>query len=99
MDDYNLVSREKMQGDTDAGPVVEHAEVHENHFGFSILAVQEDTQNGRRCLLDFEVEWSAIYFIAEPLEDFGNSKVFLRFCSELNYVRRLCAVKFLCQCF
>jgi len=67
MDDYHLVSREKMQGDTDAGPVVEHAEVHENHFGFSILSVQEDTQKGRRCLLDIDVQWSEIYFIAEPL--------------------------------
>ena len=67
MDDYNLVSRVKIHGDTDAGPVLEHAEVHENHYGLSILAVQEDTQNGRRCLLDFEVKWSAIYFIAEPL--------------------------------
>ena len=27
-DDYHLVNREKMQGETDAGPVVEHAEVH-----------------------------------------------------------------------
>ena len=67
MDDYNLVSCVKMQGDTVAGPVVEHADVHENHFGFAILAVQEDTQKGRRCLLDFEVKWSAIFFIAEPV--------------------------------
>ena len=67
MDDYHLMSREKMQGDTDARLVVEHAEVHENHFGFSIPAVQADTQKGRRCFLDIDVQWSEIYFIAEPL--------------------------------
>ena len=55
-DDYHLVSREKMQGDSDAGLVVEHAEVHENHFGFSILAVQEVTQKDRVCLLDIDVQ-------------------------------------------
>ena len=42
--DYHLVTREKMQGDTDAGLVVEHAEVHANLYGNSISAVQEVVQ-------------------------------------------------------
>ena len=53
---------------------------------------------GRKTVFDMKVQWSEIV-IAEPLEDFGASKVILRFCSELNYVRRRCAVQFLCQWF
>jgi len=55
-DDYRLVNREKMQGETDAGPVVEHVEVHENLYGNSISAVQEVTKKCRVCLLDIDVQ-------------------------------------------
>ena len=54
-DDYHLVNREKMQGDTDAGLVIEHAEVHANLYGDCISTVQEVTKNGRVCLLDIDV--------------------------------------------
>ena len=54
-DDYYLVSREKMQGDIDAGLVVEHVEVHGNLFGIPKCAVQEVTQKCRVFLLDIDV--------------------------------------------
>ena len=69
-DDYHLVSREKMQGDTDAGLVVEHAEVHENLFGISIFAVQEVTQKGRVCLLNIDVQGAESVYSENSLPNF-----------------------------
>ena len=69
-DDYHLVSREKLPGDTDAGLVVEHAEVHENLFGISIYAVQEVTQKGIVCLLDIDVQGAESVYSEHSLPDF-----------------------------
>jgi len=68
-DDYHLVSREKMQSDTDAGLVVEHAEVHVNLFGISIYAVQEITQKGGVCLLDIDVQGAESVYSELSLPD------------------------------
>ena len=75
--DYHLVTREKMQGDTDAGLVVEHAEVHANLYGNSISAVQEVTKKGRMCLLDIDVQG------AESV--YGEHSLFIHFLLQHHY--------------
>ena len=71
--DYHLVNREKMQGDTDAGLVAEHAEVHENLCGNSIYAVQEVTQKGRVFLLDIDIQGAESVYSEHSLSVYFDS--------------------------
>jgi len=54
--DYHFVTKEEMQRDIAAGLFIEHAEVHGNFYGTSIVAVEDVTKQGMVCLLDIDVQ-------------------------------------------
>jgi len=54
--DYHFAEKEEMQKDIDLGLFLEHAEVHGNLYGTSVMAVKSVLDSGRNCVLDVDVQ-------------------------------------------
>ena len=53
---YHFVSRDAMERDIAAGRFLEHAEVHGNLYGTSVVAVQAVAAAGKQAILDIDVQ-------------------------------------------
>lgn len=54
--DYHFIQKEEFQEKIANGDMVEHACVHKNYYGTSIESVRNVTEEGRRCILDIDVQ-------------------------------------------
>ena len=53
---YHFTSLEAMKRDIDEGLFLEHAEVHGNYYGTSWQTLRDSQLQGKRCLLDIDVQ-------------------------------------------
>lgn len=53
---YNFTTKEKIEGEIEAGLFLEHALVHGNHYGTSFAAIDSVIDAGKVCILDIDVQ-------------------------------------------
>ncbi len=86
--EYHFVDRHTFMKLRDQGKFLEYAEVHDNFYGTTRMAVQEQLENGFDVILDIDVQGAGIIRESEKLEA---TYIFLAPPSSAELKRRLCS--------